>query len=513
MPPTLYIKNAAKIADDGLGDGTIYATGSGSTADQDLKTFTLAGYSVITDIADVNDRWNGFILYYPASGNKYHVVDWVESSKVATTYEVPNTVDSGPAVVYEIRATLYDDDAFAGNPAFFAVDGFPSIKYKMANPAIPTQFQVCLPNFIGQAGFEELGVGTFPSAIPSTVGTWWSGSDWDVAAQTGEMIGARMAVWGTVSDHQLSTVLTRKLEKGKKYRVAFKAETSSGTSNAGALRVNVRNLNTTASVDPNWETDAWWDVGVIGVNAAWYVSPDLIPDVTLDIGNAYLTIQGQVANQGSAATIRVDEVYMWEKVDVQALAIFNHNLSQTTYDLWGAYVNDLERSNATAADRVQLVSNESISTDGPYVNEISSAIFPIYRLAVFAVSGKTWEAGQILIGEKWPWLFAPVMPFDPSQRIYTENRIRTLSGAEYRYLYNHYRKFAGTYQAVPAQDLAIFRNGFLEHHVKNGEPFGLYWAGFYDEAALFRNIRPDFGTPYPRANFPDVNFDADEVIS
>lgn len=121
MPPTLFIKNALRLAELGLGDGTIYASATSAAPNPAQKTFVLAGLSIIADIgADADDKFNGLILYFPASGNRYHIVDWVAATDTVTSYENPAATDTGAC---EIRRGLVCPQQLAGNPAHFLADG------------------------------------------------------------------------------------------------------------------------------------------------------------------------------------------------------------------------------------------------------------------------------------------------------------------------------------------------------------------------------------------------------
>ena len=91
--PIIYHKNALRIAEDGLGDGTIYASGPSAVVNQTNKTFDLTTISIIADLgADSDDLFNGYILIFPNGSNiPYHIVDWEASTDLATTFEPPAT--------------------------------------------------------------------------------------------------------------------------------------------------------------------------------------------------------------------------------------------------------------------------------------------------------------------------------------------------------------------------------------------------------------------------------------
>jgi len=146
-----YYKNILKRAEDGLGDGTRYATATGATPDQTNKKFTLAGLAIIADLgADANDKFNGFILYFPASGNRYHVIDWDAAADDAYVYETP---DTGDTTACEMRLSLAMDAALVNptNPAHLCCDGkrHTLLKGQAANTNVI--LRAFLPNFVSSS--------------------------------------------------------------------------------------------------------------------------------------------------------------------------------------------------------------------------------------------------------------------------------------------------------------------------------------------------------------------------
>lgn len=490
MPPTLFIKNALRLAELGLGDGTIYASGSGATPNVAQKTFAISGLAIIADIgADADDKFNGYLLYFPASGNRYHIVDWVAGTDTATVHENPATGDTGAC---EIRRALVENKSAAGNPAHRLADGqvFSAWKGSAANQA--QNIDVHLPNLLQQGGFEELAAGAFPAFEPK--GTWWSTSaDWAVSASAA-LLGSRMAVWTPGgADSSLIQGLSLALKTGRKYRMIFKAQAVTGATNPSAIQVYMENRFTGANIATGFAGGNPWSLGAIGTTAAWYASPDFTVDS--DGAAARINIIGRIANKGAATAVRIDEVYLWEQVNVGALAVFGHNWEGMAAGAISGYNCATDRTGLTVA--VDYFTLASLQAPGAstYLREFTPAIHPVYRIQLPAFSGTTYEASEILLAQQWTWGGGPDLPFDPARIVFNETRFVSRSGVEHVYRHNSRRKLPLKYSDMTSADLATLINDFYPHHRETLHPFG-FQLDSASQPVLYLDQKSEFGTPY-----------------
>jgi len=511
VPPAVYIKNALKLSEDGLGDGTLYGSATGATVDQTNKQFTLTSLTIIADLgADADDLFNGYILYFPSSENVYHVTDWEAATDRPTVFEVPQTIDTGAC---ELRRVLYEGDSLASDPINRSVLGFPSIPWKGRAANVLQRIHAHLPNLVGQGGFEELAAGALPPTEQAK-GLWYGDTDW-VISSTSPLLGSRMADFTVPGsgDKQISQRLVSKLVKGKTYRVIFKAQAVTGSTALGGIRISITNIRSSSDIDANWDTNPYWDVPVITTTVGWQASPNFIPDFNTDDGR--IIVQAIFANRGSATFIKVDEIYLFEVVNVAALLSFKHNwngsIGSSTTIVRGLRCSR-SRTSFGASDNSDLLTITSLDGTGSYLGEFTAAVFPIYEIELPANTNFQYQAGELLLCEKWVQVRAPRLDFDPQRRLYVEERQRAISGIESRTLYNNYRKYEAFYKAVPAADLTIWKGDFLEHHITDGNPFAVQWTGFYDVVTLFRNAKTNFGTPYPLKDLPNIQVDWDEVV-
>jgi len=434
------MKSALKIAEDGLGDGTLYCSGSSAVPDQANKRFDLTTISIIADLgADADDKFNGYILYFPSSGNKYHIVDWEASTDLATTFEPPDVNDTGP---WEIRAALVQatngsNDMLASNPAFMFTDGFPSIKGKQNAVNVSINLSLFLPNFLDQGGFEELLGGDFPSAFP--LNKWGVGAatpsdagEWKITGAA--ILGARsgQVVPGGSDRFLFQSMRGRKFEKGKVYRVCLKASTIGTAPSGNPLKLAIFNHQTGNHLDTDWHTDATWDIPSLTTTDTWFVSPPLIPEFGTE--DARLQIHCDDSELGSATGLNIDEVYIWEEVDVQSLLVFNHNLdSAADVDIVGNYCST-SRSGLSGAEQIQLASGTNpVNGSNAFILEtdVSPTIFPSYRIYFDPIGSSQYEAGQILLCEKWQFARYLFLPHDTGKLEIKEKEIVTLSGASH----------------------------------------------------------------------------------
>lgn len=480
--PTFYINNAARRAADGLGDGTVYATASSAVPDPANMRFTLTGLAIIADLgADADDKFNGYTLYFPASGNRYHVVDWEAATDMATTYEAPQSYDTGAC---EFRRTLWAPDMDAAHPIIRAVNGSPSKTAKSRAANVKLQVQVSLPNLIGQAGFEELTVGAFPST-EQLPGKWWSDTDWAVSG-TSPVHGSRMAVLTVPGsgDKVLQELLVDTLQAGITYRLIFKARSVTGATSTGGLQIYIENHLNGQAVASNVTP---WSVPAIGTTATWY-AVDFVPDFTTT--HARIRIFGIFANRGAATAIHVDEVCIWDPVNVGALLAFNHALdgcpSPPSNSILMGYRCPIDRTNVSSDDWALLGADAAILGTAPYLKEdFAASIYPIYRITFDAVANKTHEIGELLLAETLSLSRTPNTGIDPQAREYTDELATAKSGAEVRVLFSDRRRVKLAFRVPAAANLATLDGVVRERHLKNGEPLAVVWTGHWDTPVLF----------------------------
>jgi hypothetical protein len=509
--PILTINNAAKRAQEGLGDGTVFAsaTGTSNTVDdaQTNKRLTFVAFTPIADLpAGSDDQFNSYVAVAVPTGTVYTVTDWVESTKTATVDEVPAAEDVGTGKAWDLRRTLYCPDADAAFPIHRAVNGFPAIKAKIRDASVALTIDAHLPNLVGQGGFEELPVAAFPSTV-QVAGKWWASStDWQVTAAAAGMYGSRKAEWVPGSDsqniRQLPLLPVGGLKKGKTYRVIMKVQSVTGATGAGCLQVFVINDNGNVNLDADWGTNGVWVLPAIGTGAAWVVSPDFVPDVDSDSSLLRLMIVADYANRGATTEVRIDEVSFWEVVPVSSLLAFGHNWDGSPGPLVRGYYASPSRDGITSADYVDLLAAAAVSGSGPLRRTwtiadppTSAQAFPIYRIQIAAHASFQYEVGELLLGQSFPLTRAPKLGMDPQARDYQETIQRTLSGAETVIVHSEPRVLAGTIPAPAAAELAVWNGAFRERHYSTKrEPFGVYWPDHWPDSVLMRCHK--LGTPH-----------------
>ncbi len=514
--PALYIRNALSLAEEGLGDGTTYAEAIGvsnSLADaQTNKRLTFVSFAPMADMgADADDLWNGYLAYNAVTGNRYHIVDWVAGTDTATLFEVPESSDIVPSgQQWEFRRTLREGESAPDAPACRAVDGYPSIPWKGRAANVDQLIDVHLQNLINRGGFEESAVGGFPSSVQPP-GIWYSDDAWSTGSNA-LLLGSRAALWtapgsGNKALHQR---LRFPLKQGATYRLIMKAYAIGGATASDFLRVDLINHNAGTLLDATWDADGTWNVGAIGTSVAWFTSPDFIPD--FDSDTARLMITAMNANRGGATSARIDEIYLWEVINVGALLAFRHNWNDafpSSLPVVMGYRADPSRSGIGADDFATLLSLSQLSGTTPFLAEFPPAIFPIYRIALPGNALIQYEAGQILLAEKWPWLSHPEIGMSPKDYQYQKKRQETLSGAETTILYNTRRAFKGKLSRIKALDQAIWEGVFRERHIGLEEVFAAVFPGQFDTPILFKCHEAKLTSNTVR---PDVDFDFLEAL-
>lgn len=498
MPPILYIKNTLRLAENGLGDGTVYAFATGATPNQAQRTFVLSGLSLIAYIgADADDKFNSYILYFPASGNKYHIVDWVATTDTATVWETPTTTDAGAC---EIRRALVDNKALAANPVKHLSDGQ---KYALWKSAASATLDIHLPNFVDHGGFEN-----------GDLTGWSKVASGGTADTTG--VNATSPILG-VYDLRLDLgdrafVFVRQpikydLVKGRSYRLIFKAR-NVGTFTAGDLGIKFNNraanldLNVTFSnLSSGTATSTIWSPGITASNT-WH-SVDLTPtDQDIPAGS-YLWIE----IFSNTPDVYMDEIYLFEQVNVSSLVLFDPGVNTGISALRGRRCAS-DRTGYTVAVEDQTFSLPSLTLpDGPVsLSDFTGGIFPIYSLVATTLT----EASEILLCEKWAWEKGPNKPFGLDTENKKQSKLTTRSGINYKVIHYKKRNFRNTFPLMSEIDRLKLMNNFKPHHWNENHPFGvLIKAG--DKLLLMEDQSENFITTYNKIK-PDWSFDFIEVV-
>ncbi len=515
MPLTIYYKNALKIAEDGLGDGTVYASATGATPDQANKHFTLTGLSIIADLgADADDKFNGYILYFPASQNKYHIIDWEAAQDRATIFSNDITDMSIDTGACEIRRALYVSNAMASNPLLYAVDGFvKSTKWK--SNGLQSLIYVHLPNLLDNGGFES------SSLTPWLMSTSGGTADTSAINSTSPILGIYdyKLNRGDRTWVQIAQNITRIMKANTTYRLLFKAKYS-GTLNAGDFEIYLfRTLAKAAfsnpssgSIFPSSSAPRWEPV--LTTSNAWHWIDVVMPSFDLtERMNLIFRITGT-----STADIFIDEIYFFPKVNIASLILANFTgaFNSVSEIGVGGLLAPRDRTNwATGSEFTNLLTTgvDVISSESGGISlfEFTAGAFPIYRIDTANNTGLN-EAGEIMLYEKWAQQRSPQIVFDPLAIEFMEERNTTISGIDYRYLFHEKPHLEGIYPKVPAADLVIWKGDFLEYHIRQGNPFVAKWPGYLDEPILLVNVAMKFGTPYSVPDYPDISFDWKKIV-
>lgn len=385
-----YYKNVLQVAEEELGDGTVYGSGTMASISTTSKTFTTnaGGVTFIADVTEAADIVNGFLLYFATSKNKYHIVDFESnisgSQDRFTVYEVPSSDDQTAA--FEVRAAIVEKNSLTTKPAFFAQDNAILNQHEMRAANVAMDLYVMLPNFLEDGGAEEQTAG-------NVGGDWTAESTrWQIISGANKLLGSRSfeMTWAGGTNAELRNVLARTLEKNKTYTLLLKAKTVGGNTLTGALAIKIQQ-----NVTPNTLVDTAafsWNPGIVTTTAAW-ISKDFSPTFTTEI--AQLIINAVDANKSTSTSLVVDEVSIVEKISVERFLAANH----TWNGVQNVEVRSVNcfplRTSFGASDRSSIVA--AFTSDGTSTIDkaITATNAPGYHVLVPAVSGKTWKAGLI----------------------------------------------------------------------------------------------------------------------
>lgn len=501
MPFTVYHKNALRLAELGLGDGTIYASGSGATPNTGQKTFVVTGLTFAPYIgANVDDKFNGHLLYFPASGNRYHIVDWVASTNTATVYKNPASTDTGAC---EIRRALVCNKQLAGNPAHRLADGQ---RFSLWNAASNNAIDVHLPNLIKNGGFES-----------GSVSPWEK--NFDGGSADGSGVNSVTPILGTYdvsldignrTNVLYKNEIVEPMYKGRTYRLVFKGRKTGGSFVADKFyfqfyyqTANVAFTFTWTPITAGSSNAASW-FPTLGTSNAWHVV-DLVPDRDLPAGSKL----AMVITTGATFGVSLDEIYLWEKVDVRSLLIWDGLPSWAFNFLYGSFC-AMDRTSASVGADSFIIINGGYQSGKDFVSvDFGSNPYPVFSIQFNDLT----QASEILLGEKWEWKFPPELPDDPEREEYNESRFKSRSGVVDRILHSKQRVPGMELKLIDPVDVAVWQGDFKAHHLDPCHPFAAKWDGNWgDRVILFRSTEPGFSLPRRTPNYPDKKLEWEEVL-
>lgn len=507
--PTLYIANAILDAEQGLGDGTAYASGTSATVDQANKRFTIGGLSLIADLGDdTDDLLNGMLLYFPASGNRYHVTDWTAGTDQATVAETPATVDTGAC---RFLRTLYTYTALASHPAKQACDGVLAKLFKVQAANVALDLRVFLPNLLGQGGFEELAVGPISNTY-SAPGVWYRlGAGVDVVSSSA-LRGSRMGLWDGATDNYFAQRTLYSLTKGHRYRILLLAQAVGGNTSTGALQVQVTTINGTSIVVQA--------LAAITTTATWYIV-DFVSG--FDCAATFI-LALTAANIGSATDVRVDEFYIWDITDApSALLAFGHNWDGiTSVNVIGCRCDPSRTSfsSGTGTDDLSMITGVTVNGSGPVVQTwtvgsppTSTQAWPVYRILIPANTAYQYQVAELLLAAKYSLGRSFRLGIDPEGRQDRDTVTVTESGAEQITIRTKPRILEGSFPHVSAADRAFWDVAFRERHFSGTkrDVVAVKWDGHLrEEPVLFRCHK--LRTPWQTPTVADVEMELREVL-
>jgi hypothetical protein len=396
-----YYKNIIRRAELGLGDGTVYASATGATPDQDAKTFTLSGLSIIADFgADVDDKFNSYILYFPDSGNIYHIIDWSATGDRATVFEVPVLTDIGAC---EFRINLWANTTAASNPVHLLADGKRSTIWKGSAPNQSQAIRMFMPNLIDDGGFEAQSVGNVQNP-------WIAASAlWQISA-TSPLLGSRMVTYtqggALVTFKQYCS---RKIEKGRTYRILFKAAALGADPVSNPIRIYL--------VDRNWTVDiengyGWWPA--LTTTPTWFENT-FTPDFSTDNWLFAFVDHAIPGSWGSCTGFNLDEIYLYEDISVDRLIVLDHGMDNGIIEsLYGFRCNAKRNSFSYSDDgSANLMNDVAIHGTEAIVESASESSYPAWEIVLGQASGVTYSAASIFLGSAMAFGKQNIQPFDP----------------------------------------------------------------------------------------------------
>jgi len=307
-----------------------------------------------------------------------------------TLFERLQTQDIGDSFTVRAGLTCAQSDPLRPIDLIADTNGTPMAKH-LDNTAVSIRAHA--PNFVEDGGFESGGV------------TEWSvGANWAIES-TDELEGLYSVAWNTAADNNLTQAITETLKKGTTYRCIFKAATLTGNASAGVLTFQIKQAGSGTDVDT-----LSGNAPAITTTPTWY-GFDIVPD--FETNNWELRLVPALAQKGTATSVIVDEIYIYEKKTINSLLVKNHNWSGQGTIVVNAWRVSPFRSTATvdANNKTQLA---SFTVDGSdtLLQALTETNYPIIEITFSAVSGWVAEAGEIYVGDYWE---VPRYPqsFDP----------------------------------------------------------------------------------------------------
>jgi hypothetical protein len=436
--PELLYRNLFAAALLGRGDGTIYAKGTACVPDASAKTFDLTTITFIDDLTEADDILNGYELVITSSGRRYTITDYVAATDVATVAQTPNAEDTG---AYTVRRTMFTDDFAVASPLSKAANGRLYDKWVDGAANNNAVLHACAPNLVDDGGFElnsltdywsTRGVaGTGTVAINSTsplLGTY------DVKLNQGDQtsVGLEQAGKGP-------------LRKGYTYGIVIKTKGDGGA--VTDMRVSLEYVDAAGTLVPltfteingadDTATANIWKPA-IAATAAWD-EITFVPGDDLDTGAWKLVI-----DQYDATDVFIDEVYIWEMgptalaalptPDTLVIGAHNHAGGYAATSFLGGYRCNPDRSSVAAGDSdltlIDLDADVTVAGNSPVYEKFTAptVIYPVYVLNLAAVSGKTWQAGEVWLGRRWTWEKYPNEPLTGKRRDIEVNSSKARGG-------------------------------------------------------------------------------------
>ena len=402
MPIETYYKNIVKKAEEGLGDGTHYASASTAIPNIAGKCFTV-NLTYINQLTEADQGLRGYLLYFPASGNKYHIVGNQVSSDTVYVFEIPQISDTGFCYVL---MTGHANSLSSNYPSSNLSCGYKWLPWKsLVNAECYLTF--CAHNFINDGGFEE---GVFANHWSSSI----TGAGTVVVNPTSPLVGSYDLIIDLTSGTSIDVYqdLNTSLYKDKTYKVFIKAKFV-GTYVSGKFRIKINPVYPVGAANfATWTNLSSGAVGSDGwqptltSSSVWYYADFT---VAADTSLARLTIK----QEATGFNPEIDEIYIYEKVDVDQLIACNHKLSGCGgIDVVGFNCNPL-RTNAGTGTTV-LASVTQVGK-GIIDKALTSSSLPVYRLHLNQppVATMYWEIGELYIGATWTWVTGVLLPFDP----------------------------------------------------------------------------------------------------
>lgn len=500
MPTSrFYYKNILKRASDGLGDGTRYATATGATVDQANKQFTLSGLSIIADLgADADNKFNGYILYFPASGNIYHIVDWTAATDVATVYETPEAGDTGAC---EIRKNFYSTAIYdQNNLPHRSCDGKRSTKWIVGQDNSAMVVYAYMPNFLFDGGFEEQGTGAGAAPWNSITGPK------QIVDPGANMRGSRCVEYskGTTNTFFEQNIYAQSqliFEQGKTYCILLlaRALTANPTTN-DVMLVRLRQRNTGRRLDADWEGPGGDWYPNITTTETWFFS-EFTPDFTSKEISFRIYGRGESGTWGSCTGFQVDEIYIWEKVTAQRLIVIGHNwdagITGVTYAVAGIRMDYMRTNYSSGSDFVGSLATWEQYGQDPIVKTVADTVLPMYRVMAAALSDTNYEAEEIYLGPTMAFTKQMDRPFDPDSE-YTAGVFNETQAGRTHYHKNFHR--GGPYNLRFSNVTAAFYADLKDWWQEVGrDKFPFFFC--FDEAASPEKIKlvrclSDFLFPY-----------------